>query len=113
MDGHQQRSSREADASRSRPRPASDVDRSDDQASAGGDRPENVVERRAPSESESATTAPPASANRMLSSAADVCGWTLSGLDAQDVQCCGVFRWQRRSWCSNGAVARKTAYSAT
>src|SRR4051794_25802855 len=39
-------------------------------------------------------------------------GSELRGLDAQDVQCCGVLRWHSRSWCSNWTVTRKMAYSA-
>src|SRR5260221_10335476 len=31
-------------------------------------------------------------------------------VDVHAVQCCGVLRWQARSWCENGTTRRKSTY---
>ena len=83
------------------------------QAKDGGDRPYVLTASSAPSGRASRAKSSPASARRQAPGAGQIRDSDPSGFDAHDVQCCGVFRWQMRSWCSNGAAARKRIWKPT
>ena len=83
------------------------------QAETGGERPLLRVARRALSDTESEAEAEPASWRTAAPVVACVSALDPTGLDAQEVQCCGVLRWQIRSWCSKGAAATNNVCSTT
>src|SRR5689334_15636308 len=60
----------------------------------GGERPVDAAASSAPSASCSTMVAEPTSVRRDAPETGSGCGSEPSWLDAQDMQCCGVFRWQ-------------------